>query len=41
MKLFNTDTETQVFRNRDSLQDDYVPDELAGDTRDDLYVVDR
>ncbi|QIB79085.1 AAA family ATPase [Haloferax volcanii] len=35
MKLFNTDTETQVFRNRDSLQDDYVPDELAGDTRDD------
>lgn len=34
MNLFNTDTDTQVFRNRDTLQDDYVPDELAGNTRD-------
>ncbi|WP_231189420.1 AAA family ATPase [Haladaptatus sp. DYF46] len=35
MKLFNTDIDAQVFRDRDTLQDDYVPEELAGNTRDD------
>lgn len=33
MDLFNTDTKS-IFKNRDTLHDGYVPDDLAGKTRD-------
>lgn len=34
MELFNTNPNDTVFANRDTLQGDYIPDELAGNTRD-------
>lgn len=33
MDLFNTDTGS-IFKDRDTLQDGYIPDDLAGNTRD-------